>query len=333
MKKFIAALFFTATLMGCGEKKYHVNLWIPEQVEIKKEGNYIQFPDTRIFIMMPEGYEFNVSGISSYVKKGKILIGDVKENNTNVEETKILYEIFLDSLHKEKNYALIEMQDFKLGDYEARYFQVRNYSSDMGIATLIFGDDKYSVTLNAVFPDADLHTEQEVMDILLTTYIDPMAQPDHTPFANYTIDLTGTKYKFNSFKKNEGLFINVYTVDGYDLEYTPEGNNFMIMEITDSTKSTAENRKEGAITIADEMSKDSLVNTFRQERFITINGEDAYEILTDKKYGDKKIKMETYLLCFNIGDKTFVLVGYMFTDFDTTINTYRNIVKTMKPKG
>lgn len=336
MKKIITSLLLASVLMSCDGKKktYNDNLGIAERVEIKENENYIQFPDSKVFMVMPEGFELNESQVGPRVRIDKRNFIEVTEeyNNRSIDEMKEAFENTVDDIKKKRASAFCKIQDFKLGDYDARFIYISNLLPGIDKATLIFGNDKYSVALGSSFENEHPSVKRKIMDAMLTAYIDLEAKPDHTSFANYTIDLTGTKYKFNSFKNSGGLLINIYTADGYDLEYTPEGNNFMIMEIPDSTKSTAESRKEMAITIADGMSKDSLVTTFRQERFITINDEDVYEIITDKKYGDKKIMMETYLLCFAIGDKTLVLVGYMFTDFKGTIATYRHIAETMKLK-
>jgi hypothetical protein len=330
MKK-ITLLLVAFALASCGGKKktHNDNLGIPDRVEIKGDENYIQFPDSKVFMVMPEDYELNASEGSFYVRKGKQNIGGVKEYNSGIQETEILYEQLLDSIHKEKPYATIKMQDFKLGDYDARYIQIKDYAYGKDVVTLILGNDKQSVTVDAFFPNADGHTEQEIMNILLTTYIDPTTKPEHTPFANYMIDLTGTDYKLNSFTNNNDLLMYVYTYNGFDSKNVVGENFFEIFRPTDSLEGTIDEKKEIVKSILDGIAKDSHVT---QEKVITLNNKEAYEIILDKKYEKKNVTLKIYILCVDVGGKTFVLFGNMFKDFEITIATYRHIVETMKLK-
>lgn len=333
MKKITTALLLVATLMGCtGKKKYNDHMGIPEEVEIKKEGNYIQFPGTRVFMAMPEDYELNGSEGRFCIKNDNQEIGFVKEHNEGIEEVKKLYESFLDSLSQEDPLQKILMQDFKLGNYDARCIQLEKYNNGKDIITLILGDDKHTITVDAAFTSHDRHNEVEVIDILLTTYIDPSAKPDPTPFAIYTIDLSGTEFKFNSFKNKDS---HMYTHNGFDVKVNENITSFFITQVPDtvSAKITLEDKKVAAKIFIEGLTKDKsgVINNIK-EQTIFFNNDSAYEVVVDRTLKKGNMKIKTYSLFTEIEGYAFVFLEVMTDDFDENIKTFKRLIQTVKLK-
>jgi len=336
MKKIITSLLLASLLMSCGNKKktYNDNLGIPDRVEFKEKENenYIQFPYTPIFMAMPEGYELNASTDKPRVRKNKQIFIDVTEqlNNRGVDEVKEAYERTVDEIKEKKPNAICLIKDFKFGNYDARYIFVGNYLPNNNKATFIFGDEKFAIVMGASFVN-EIGLQKEIMDILLTTRLKPDANTnDPSPFAKYTIDLSGTKLKFNSFKTKDA---HIYTDNGYDVEVGSK-NNFVIMQFADGTKTTTAEKKETATLIGDKTKDDGSTITARQEKFVSLKNGEAYEVVLDKTYvvENKTMNVKSYLLCFDVEGQTFLLTSFIFKDSDSTIATYRHIVETMKLK-
>jgi hypothetical protein len=330
MKKIITSLLLVSILTSCSSKKtYHDNLGIPDRVEIKENENYIQFPDTRIFMVMPEGYELNASFKRARVRKNKQTFIDVTEEpNRSVDEVKEAFEQTVEEIEAKKPNSC-QMQDFKLGDYDARFIYVSNLLPGTDKATLIFGNEKYAAAVGASFPNENPGLKNEIMDIMLTAYIKPDAKPDHTPFAKYIINLGGTGFEFNSFKTKNA---HAYTSEGGDVENTPGENNFMIIQFADSIKSTADEKKEVIKSMVKNTANEGCTITAQQEKIIQLKGGEACEIVLDKTYKEENVKIKTYLLCFDVEGQTFILSGTMFKDFDRAIATYKHATETMKLK-
>src|ERR1700757_5133731 len=325
----ITLLLVAVVLASCGSKKktYNDNLGIPNRVEIKEKpgANYIQFPDTRVFMVMPAGYELNASLEKARVRKNKQTFIDVTEEpNRGIDEVKDAYERTIDEIKEKNPYAICLIQDFKFGNYDARYIFVGNYLPNNNKVTLIFGDEKSTVVMGASFPN-DINLQKEITDILLTSYIKPDAKPDHTPFAKYTIDLSKSEFKFNSLINNS---THVYTINGYNQEDYPGINLFVVIQGPDTTTTIA-GKKEIAMVIVDldKNKKNGLTITNVKEQEIQINHMPAYEIIINKIH--EKTPVKIYVLCADVEGKTFLFMGTLFKDFDQTIAEYKRIIETM----
>jgi len=191
-------------------------------------------------MVMPKGYELNASLENVRVRKNKQTFIEVTEEpNKSIDEVKDAFDRVIGGIEEKKPNSC-KIQDFKLGDYDARFIYVSNLLPGIDKATLIIGNEKYATDVGASFPNEDESLKKEIMDIMLTSYINPDAKPDHTPFAKYTINTGGTGFKFNSFKNKNA---HVYTSNGDDIEYTGGENYFIIIQFADSVKSTTDEKK------------------------------------------------------------------------------------------
>ena len=330
MKKFIEVVLLIS-LMGCGAKHERKQdyLGIPDKVEIKENENSIQFPDTRVFMVMPAGYELNAAFEKARVRKNKLNFIDVTEEpNRSIDEVKDAFERTIEEIEEKKPEATCKIQDFKLGDYDARLIYMSNILPGTDKATLIIGNEKYAASVGSSFENEDAGMKKEIIDIMLTSYIKPDAKPDHTPFAKYTIDLSGSKLKFNSLSNK---YMHKYTINGYSEEDSPGNNTFIVIQVPDTTTTIAGKKEIAQMIMEQEKNKDDGITiNFAKEQEVQINNAPAYEIVTDKTY--EKTHVKSYFLCADVEGKTFLFTGTIFKDFDQTIAEYRRIIETMKLK-
>lgn len=154
-----------------------------------------------------------------------------------------------------------------------------------------------------------------------------MAQSDEadtTVFTPYTIDLSNTLFKLNSYSKLPMYF---YTINGKGNPFDfPFPNHFSII---DKSK-TVGNIKDYVESMI-KMSKAGLkVLNSLKEKETEINGYKAYEISFTGRIDNTFFK--TYMVVLSNGKKTLLFTGRAVDDYEETIDEFKRIARTIKIK-
>ena len=140
----------------------------------------------------------------------------------------------------------------------------------------------------------------------------------------YTIDLSASKFKLNSYSKLPMFFYTVYG-QGNPFDF-PFPNHFSIID-----KSKTVGNIKDYVDMMIKMSKAGLkvLNSLR-EKETEINGYKAYEISFTGRIDNTFFK--TYMVVLSNGKTTLLFTGRAVDDYDETIEEFKNIARTIRIK-
>ena len=149
-------------------------------------------------------------------------------------------------------------------------------------------------------------------------------EADTSVFTPYTIDLSNTVFRINSYSKEPMFF---YTANGRGNPFDfPFPNHFSII---DKSK-TVGNIKDYVESMI-KMSKAGLkVLNSLKEKETEINGYKAYEISFTGRIDN--VFFKTYMLVLSNGKKTLLFTGRAVDDYDETVEEFKRIARTIKIK-
>jgi hypothetical protein len=149
-------------------------------------------------------------------------------------------------------------------------------------------------------------------------------ESDTAVFIPYTINLTGTGFKLNSYSKLPMYFYTMYG-KGNPFDF-PFPNHFSIID----KSGIVSNIKEYVETMI-KMSKAGLkVLNSLKEKETEINGYKAYEISFTGRIDN--IFFKTYMVVLSNGKTTLLFTGRAIDDYDEVINQFKEIARTIKIK-
>lgn len=154
-----------------------------------------------------------------------------------------------------------------------------------------------------------------------------MAQTDaetDTVSAPFTIDLSKTTYRLNSYSKSPMYF---YTAGGQGNPFGfPFPSHFSVIDKTGQVG----NLKDFAESIM-KMFKTGLkvVNSLKENE-TEINGYKAYEISFTGRIDE--VYFKTYMVVLSNGKTTLLFTGRAVDDYDETMRGFKYIVRTIKIK-
>lgn len=320
--KIFLTLGLIITLTSCGQNR-SVDLEIPDKVEIKKNSSHEQLPGTRVKMIRPKGYQL-ISSLIRFQKNDNTYIQTVEIPNVNFTERK-------DQI--KKNFQQVEAnglktyykKEFKLGDFDALLIYGEDKRPNMDEMVLMFGDATFCVMVAGDFLKGDKEARKEILPALLSTYLDKSLKSDPTVFAKYSLDLSKTKFKYNSSVSQ----MSYYTIDGTgDPTNDPSVNSILIMTLP--AGNNFEERRDYAKSMINRYKTNGIDINTADEQEITINGEKAYEILITGKIKDQPIK--AYQVVLGDNKATILFLGMASHDFDEMIKQFQNVATTLRTK-
>ncbi|HXU28750.1 MAG TPA: hypothetical protein VN698_16090 [Bacteroidia bacterium] len=149
-------------------------------------------------------------------------------------------------------------------------------------------------------------------------------ESDTAVFTPYTIDLSSTSFRLNSYSKSPMYFYTVYG-KGNPFDF-PFPNHFSIID----KSNTVSNIKDYVQSMI-KMSKAGLkVLNSLKEKETEINGYKAYEISFTGRLDNTFFK--TYMVVLSNGKTTLLFTGRAVDDYDFMINEFKNLVRTIRIK-
>ncbi len=198
MPKTHILLLLCFILASCkGQKK--TDLHIPDQVAVKPSSTVRQFPGTGVFITLPSGYKL-VEDLGHFQKNDNthVLAHEYYGESFSALKPAILKSIEIERDGRTEN-AIYYKKEFKLGAYDAVLVLEGDIQPNRENLVLLFGDDEFCAMLTSNIPVNNTATRDEVLKALLTTYEDKTARPDPVAMANYTLDVSGTEFKYVNY--------------------------------------------------------------------------------------------------------------------------------------
>lgn len=303
------------------------DLGIPDIVNIDKGKATQKFPGTNVFINCPPDclvqnqiIRFQHAG-DTYIQ----LLRFPGPQISNFEAEKRELERYITTAISEgrmgKEYY---KKEFTLDGYKALliYGPAKKPGEEM---LLLFGDTHATTMAVAAFPEAMPAIRQEVLNGLLSLYVDKSAAIDPNAGMNFTVDLSRTQFKYVGAASPYFY----YTVDGKgDPAQAPFLDRIGIMGLP--TLKDKEQIKTFAINIIDQYKSKGMDIPSYSGKEVMINGNYAYEISFESSLKGRKCSM--YQVVTGDAKGSILFVGGLYDRVDELMPQIKAIAQTVKIK-
>ncbi len=186
---------------------------------------------------------------------------------------------------------------------------------------LVFGDDKKTVMVNGIYPQESKGITAEVKKAMLTILYNETQPEDGLNAAPFTIDVTGTVFKFTKYIAGSLL----YTTDG---KIPTDGATFIV-----SNSISKVDIKDKKIFCTDRLKQlprgdASVIQTINP---VTINSLTGYEIIAEGKGKNGEPELVYQVILFE-KENYYLIVGLTKDDFAKNKSIFKSIAQTFKLK-
>ena len=216
-------------------------------------------------------------------------------------------------------------KEFTLGGYKALLIYGPSKKPGEEKMLILFGDTHSFTMAVAAFPEAKPAIRQEVLNGLLSLYVDKSAAVDPNAAMNFTLDLTHTQFKYVG--ATSPYFY--YTVDGKgDPRHDPFLDRIVLTGLP--TLKDKEQIKALAINVIDQYKKGGMDIPDYSGKDVMINGNYAYEISFE--YSVKGRKCSMYQIVTGNAKGSVLFIGGLFDRVDELMPQIKAIAQTLKIK-
>ncbi|HXU28749.1 MAG TPA: hypothetical protein VN698_16085 [Bacteroidia bacterium] len=321
MKKFIKT--FVIIAIATNSVAQTSSLKIAEKVNVVKTIAHEQMPATRVFLAKPKNYTLLASEYGFITDDGMAL-KVWEERSKNFEDTrhKFMQGVFNIADNDNGTYSI---NNFTLGDYQAIQAFIPGYDKKPDAMYMYFGNDDFTVGMAGVVLKNNAASQKQMLDIMLSAYVDTNSIADPSIFSNFTINLNGTTFKFYDF--NDGLFS--YTTKGANFKLVPDVSIFHIINADVATY--ANERKELIQKTILEIEDDGKKVSNLQLESVIINGLPAYEAsyTITNEAGNSYKSYEAVLSTANV---TYIFRGEASDNKEESLLEIKKIAHSFKMK-
>ncbi len=326
MMKQAVALFIFCILCGKGKAQSAHDLAIPAVVAVDKASSATRCPGTNSFIRQPVGYTLNKQLIRFQKKEGTYIqlmqIPIVSNFEVKRKELEDYTQRVVAEGKLEKEYY---KKEFKLGDYDAFLIYGKDDKKDgFEQMVLLFGDNTFVNMVMGEFPADQPLVRKEILDGLLSMYVDKTVPIDPTELANFSINTNNTAFAF--FGSASQMFY--YTVGGKgDPIQNPYESEIMVQALPAM-------EEEGLRSYAIKMIYNYRLMGMRIPTYsgkdTTINGQYAYQITFEGSFNGKK--NNAYQVVTGNQNGSVLLLGGLYDRREELMPQVRAIVATLRLK-
>ena len=304
------------------------DLGIPDIVNTDKGKATQKFPGTNVFINCPPDclvqnqiIRFQHAG-DTYIQLLKFPGPDISDFETQKKELERYNASEISEGRMPKEYY---KKEFTLGGYRAMLLYGPAKTPGQEVMLILFGDTHSFTMAVASFPVARPAIRQEVLNGLLSLYVDKSTPVDPNAAMNFTLDLSHTQFKYVG--ASSPYFY--YTVDGKgDPAKDPFLDRIVLtglpaLKDKEQIKALAEN-------IISQYKRGGMVIPNYSGNELLINGNYAYEISFECSVKGRKSSM--YQIVTGNAKGSVLFIGGLFDRFDELMPQIRAIAQTLKIK-
>ena len=311
MKNITLILLISIIFSACGETK---------QKDINNTLTYehVNISGTRLFIVLPQGFEIATSFIGMQNSNSLFQIYDVIGGSFYTNAATFSKEEF-----EKMGATVFEYAEIKVNGFPAKYIHMQGNPDEKAIS-IVFGDSTFSTTIMAVYVSEDDKTGKAIQKAIQTIYYDKNLRIDPFTTASFTLDESNSIFKF--CKSTAGLFL--YSIDGMD--NAPSTDKPLILVSTLPIDATMTLQSISEMQISSLQRNGLWIEDIQNASIIDINGLSAYET---EIYGEMEgEKSMIYLLIVKGKDKAIAVIGVARSDFDNNLKEFKKLAKTIKLK-
>ena len=304
------------------------DLGIPDIVTIDKGKATQKFPGTNVFINCPPNglmqsqiIRFQNAG-DAFIQLLRIPGPDMSDFETQKKELERYTSTAISEGRMAKEYY---KKEFILDGYKAVLIYGPGKKEGEDQLLLLFGDTHSFTLAVGGFPAAKAAIRQEVLNGLLSLYVDKSTAVDPNAAMNFTLDLSHTQFKYVGAVSPYFY----YTVDGKgDPAQAVFLDRIGIMGLP--TLKDKEQIKELAINMISQYKKGGMDIPNYSGNEVMINGNYAYEISFESSWKGRKCSM--YQIVTGNAKGAVLFTGGLYDRVDELMPQIKAIAQTLKIK-
>ena len=220
---------------------------------------------------------------------------------------------------------LLQKQPVDLHGIKATIFRVQQQANGISYQKqiLVFGTQAYTVMVTGTYPEKSAATAGVIKTALLSSYYNQRQANERRPVANFSVDVTGTAFKF---AKNLAGSV-LYTTDG---KAPAEAADKAMIVVSNSLGNKAVgDREKFSIQRLKQLPR-GAASKIRLMAPITINGLSGYEITADGKGPKNENQLVYQTILFTDAGEYYLIFGLAYNDSDAHLCEFKKITKTFK---
>jgi hypothetical protein len=313
---------FIILISGCMYLTGKVNLDVPDQAPMRKEAGTQLVPGTKVLLVPPPNFPL-IASIGRFEKDPDDFIEVSESESSSYYKRKSHIDRIID-LAKTKGLKLYYEKEFNYGPYRAYIVFGPENNPDKDQIVLVLGNDNFVTTIAGQFLKGDVSTRKMVYQAIMTAFIDTSIKPDLSVFARYTLDLSGTSFKFCTHSAKSYY----YTVEGTG---DPESNLVLSqILVTELPPMNEKAIRQYAINALDNYSQLGYTIHSQQQKDTSINGNFAAEIIFHASFEGKPNSV--YQLVTGNAKAAVLFCGIAFESQDSLVYLYSRIGATLTLK-
>jgi hypothetical protein len=319
-------LFIFCILYWKGKAQSAHDLAIPGMVVVDKASSTTKLPGTNAFIHQPVSYTLIKQLIRLQKNEGTYIqlmqvpvVSNFEAKRKEMEDN--LQRVVAEGKLEKEYYK----KEFKLGDYNALlYYGKDDKREGFEQMVLLFGDNTFVNMAVGEFPADQPLVRKEILDGLLSMYVDKTVLVDPTELANFSIKTNNTAFTF--FGSASQMFY--YTVGGKgDPMQNPYESQIMVQALPAM-------QEEGLRSYAVQMIYNYRLTGMRIPTYsgkdTTINGQYAYQITFEGSFNGKK--NDVYQVVTGNQNGSVLFLGGLYEKPEELMPQVRSIAGTLQMK-
>lgn len=273
---------------------------------------------TKYSIIPPEGFvpATNFSGFQNTSIGASIMVTEMPA------PVQAINDGFTAGNLKSRNMTLIDKQTIAFNNGKATYIKLSQQANGTTYLKqiLVFGDDKKTVLVNGIYPEAGNAIEGDIKKSLLTTSYNESQKDNPVDAVKFKIDVSNTDFKLARYMTGS----LIYTTDGQIPTQKPSfivGNSI--------AKVSSENQKQYSIERLKKLPRGEF-NDIKEITPVQIDNLNGYEIVAKGKTKNAKDELVYQVMLFNDTGEYFIMVGTSTADFENRLKIFKSIAKTFK---
>ncbi len=189
---------------------------------------------------------------------------------------------------------------------------------------LLIGNESNSYMVYSEFPASNSVKRREVLNSVLSIYIDEDTEVNLLSLQEFGIDLSSSQFKINSFQN--GMFL--YTINGIGNPNDGETNFFLVQKLN-PVENDSIRLEYGRQLINNYVSAGLVVISTSETKYAT-NGFSGWQSVVEANQGPAHLTV--YQIVMGDNDCTIVFAGSAYDGRDAMLKQFESIGKTIKKK-
>lgn len=290
---------------------------IKKEITNNKTSKHINIPGTRLYMIPPPGFTVAKTFIGlENGNLGMMNVYDLVGGNYNTNAATFSKEAF-----ESKGLKVYDFQTITVNGFPCKYVSIQADATTTA-HSLVFGDTTFSVMIMSSYVSANEEIGKQILGAINSIYYDKSKAIDPYETANFTLDESKSKFKFQNYTAN----LYIYTIDGKDNKGQADDPGILITQFPmDGTP------KQVAEAMVDKAGQYGLTEfKIRDAGELDINGQKGYAM---EIHGLMKGKPSILYTCVVAkGDKGIIIQGIAPKDPEENLKEFKNLINTIQIK-